>query len=161
MWTDSVAAGLGRLACFTSHRRFLYQECDPLYIHTSIQRRNALSMRLIWSVWGGGGARVCNLHIVQKPECMCSYSCMCCRGGLCLSWQHGESVTVKVNIHVVNEVKLCFRPCSCFNWTDSRDPLALLRLSLFVWARYQGSLYLDKIMKWVIMTSLLSLKVRF
>lgn len=57
--------------CFTSRRRILHQECDPFYIHTSIQSRNALSMRVIWS--GGRGARVCNLHIVLKPERMCSY----------------------------------------------------------------------------------------
>lgn len=38
-----------------SHRRFLCQECDPFYIHTSIQSRNALSMRESLPVEGGRG----------------------------------------------------------------------------------------------------------
>ena len=161
MWTDTLAAGLGRLACFTSHRRFLYQECDPLYIHTSIQSRNALSMRMIWSVRGGEG-HVSVIFTLFRNQSACAATVVCAAvWGLCLSWQHSESVTVKVNIHVVNEVKLCFGPCSCFNWTDSRDPLAFLRLSLFVWTRHQGTLYLDKITKWVSITGLLSRKLRF
>lgn len=29
-------------------------------------------------------------------------------------------MTVRANIHVVNEVKLCSGIYSCYNWTDSR-----------------------------------------
>lgn len=47
-----------------------YQECDPFYIHTSGAR---LSMRLARPAREGGGARACNLHIVLRAECMCSY----------------------------------------------------------------------------------------
>lgn len=98
MWTGSLERGLCRLACFTSHRRFLYQECDPFYIHASIQSKNALSMRLIWSVWGGG-ARVSNLHIVLNLECMCSYVLLCevyASHGRVKAWQQKQTFTWRI-----------------------------------------------------------------
>lgn len=114
----SLEAGLGRPACCTSHRRFLCQECDPFYIHTSIQSRNALSMRMIRSAWGGEG-HVSVIFTLFWNQCVCVAMVVCAAvWGLCLSWQ-GESVTVKANVHMVNEVKLCYMLLCFFNWTDS------------------------------------------
>lgn len=77
--SDSLEAGLGRSACWASHRRFLCEECDPFCIHTSIESSKALRMRMIQSVWEGGRARACDLHIVLKPVCMRSCDSVCCR----------------------------------------------------------------------------------
>lgn len=58
----AVVAGLGRLPAAP---QILHEECDPFYIHTSVQSQRWEHAR---PGWGGGGARVYNLHIVQ---CVC------------------------------------------------------------------------------------------
>lgn len=89
--------------------------------------RNVTHFTFIWAAqdWAcawlglreGGGARACNLHIVLKAECMCSYE-LPGVWGLCLSWQ-SESVTGKANIHVAKKVKFRWEPCRCPNWAHS------------------------------------------
>lgn len=116
--TASLGAGLGRPVFCTSHRRFLHEECDPFCIHTSIQSRNALSMRrLLLCVRGEGHVSVICTLFWNQSACELWFFCAAV-SGLCLSLK-GKSVTAKANTRDVNEVRLCYGPWSCFHWTDS------------------------------------------